>query len=133
MRCFCDLLEVLKNNLKHQTLLKHQFFLSHYRRSGVPDLPEARGKLCAAYDPSGAVIVCGGGERFYRPNSDCWQLVSGLSKWYVILFFFVFCFKVYYYDFPPIKQAEDSTYVSSSWSSHCFLSTKILGSWRCYW
>jgi len=55
--------------------------LSHYRRSGVPDLPEARGKLCAAYDPSGAVIVCGGGERFYRPNSDCWQLVSGLSKW----------------------------------------------------
>ena len=40
------------------------------RRSGVPDLPEARGKLCAAYDPSGAVIVCGGGERFWRPNAN---------------------------------------------------------------
>jgi hypothetical protein len=26
------------------------------RLSGVPDLPEARGKLCAAYDPSGALI-----------------------------------------------------------------------------
>ena len=26
------------------------------RLSGVPDLPEARGKLCAAYDPSGAII-----------------------------------------------------------------------------
>ena len=47
------------------------------RQSGVPDLPEARGKLCAAYDPSGAVIVCGGGERFWRPNANCWQLVAG--------------------------------------------------------
>ena len=27
------------------------------RRSGVPDLPEARGKLCASYDPSGTMIV----------------------------------------------------------------------------
>ena len=45
--------------------------------SGVPDLPEARGKLCAAYDPAGAVIVCGGGERFWRPNANCWQLVAG--------------------------------------------------------
>ena len=33
------------------------------RVSGVPDLPEARGKMCAAYDPSGAIIVCGGGPR----------------------------------------------------------------------
>ena len=32
------------------------------RLSGVPDLPEARGKMCAAYDPSGAIIVCGGGQ-----------------------------------------------------------------------
>ena len=24
-----------------------------FRISGVPDLPEARGKLCASYDPSG--------------------------------------------------------------------------------
>ena len=45
--------------------------------SGIPDLPEARGKLCAAYDPAGAVIVCGGGERFWRPNANCWQLVAG--------------------------------------------------------
>ena len=50
--------------------------------SGVPDLPEARGKLCASYDPSGAIIVCGGGERFWRPNANCWQLVAGLtSEW----------------------------------------------------
>ena len=49
--------------------------------SGVPDLPEARGKLCAAYDPAGAVIVCGG-ERFWRPNANCWQLVAGdTSTW----------------------------------------------------
>lgn len=33
------------------------------RLSGVPDLPEGRGKMNAAYDPSGAVIVCGGGAR----------------------------------------------------------------------
>ena len=42
-------------------------------------MPEPRGKLCAAYDPSGAVIVCGGGERFWRPNANCWQLVAGLT------------------------------------------------------
>ena len=46
------------------------------RLSGVPDLPEARGKMCAAYDPSGAVIVCGGGPRFWRPSNNCWQLVK---------------------------------------------------------
>ncbi|XP_023322030.1 kelch-like protein 33 isoform X2 [Eurytemora carolleeae] len=51
------------------------------RLSGVPDLPEARGKLCAAYDPSGALIVCGGGQRFWRPNNNCWQLVKGYSTW----------------------------------------------------
>ena len=48
-----------------------------FKVSGIPDLPEARGKLCAAYDPAGAVIVCGGGERFWRPNANCWQLVAG--------------------------------------------------------
>lgn len=42
-------------------------------------MPEGRGKMCAAYDPSGAVIVCGGGERFWRPNANCWQLVAGLT------------------------------------------------------
>ena len=66
------------------------------RLSGVPDLPEvwtiigfessvtfsishfmqARGKMCAAYDPSGAIIVCGGGPRFWRPSNNCWQLVK---------------------------------------------------------
>ena len=76
------------------------------RVSGVPDLPEARGKMCAAYDPSGAIIVCGGGPRlvplswsfhchmltlychcqcvfiaivlprFWRPSNNCWQLVK---------------------------------------------------------
>ena len=76
------------------------------RVSGVPDLPEARGKMCAAYDPSGAIIVCGGGPRlvpfviesslsyvdivtvivivlprFWRPSNNCWQLVkAGLSS-----------------------------------------------------
>lgn len=49
------------------------------RLSGVPDLPEARGKLCAAYDPSGAIIVCGGGERFWRPNANCWQMLAGMT------------------------------------------------------
>jgi len=49
--------------------------------SGIPDLPEARGKLCAAYDPSGALIVCGGGQRFWRPNNNCWQLLKGLNSW----------------------------------------------------
>merc|ERR1712038_2057235 len=49
------------------------------RLSGVPDLPEARGKMCAAYDPSGALIVCGGGRRFWRPNNNCWQLLRGYS------------------------------------------------------
>ena len=48
--------------------------------SGVPDLPEARGKMCAAYDPSGALIVCGGGQRFWRPNNNCWQLIKGFSS-----------------------------------------------------
>eukprot|EP00096_Caligus_rogercresseyi_P006745 TRINITY_DN2353_c0_g1_i1.p1 TRINITY_DN2353_c0_g1~~TRINITY_DN2353_c0_g1_i1.p1 ORF type:complete len:788 (-),score=160.43 TRINITY_DN2353_c0_g1_i1:106-2409(-) len=47
--------------------------------TGIPDLPEGRGKLCAAYDPSGAIIVCGGGERFWRPNANCWQLLAGDS------------------------------------------------------
>lgn len=52
---------------------------------GVPDLPEGRGKLCAAYDPSGAVLVCGGGERFWRPNANCWQLLSGAAdRWRAI-------------------------------------------------
>ena len=52
------------------------------RSSGVPDLPEPRGKLSTVYDPSGAVIVCGGGETFWRPNANCWQLVAGASsKW----------------------------------------------------
>ena len=50
------------------------------RVSGVPDLPEGRGKLCAAYDPSGAIIVCGGGARFWRPNANCWQLVAGATN-----------------------------------------------------
>merc|ERR1719499_2119369 len=50
------------------------------RLSGVPDLPEARGKMCAAYDPSGALIVCGGGQRFWRPNNNCWQLLKGFSS-----------------------------------------------------
>ena len=55
------------------------------RSSGVPDLPEPRGKLSTVYDPSGAVIVCGGGETFWRPNANCWQLVAGASsKWEVI-------------------------------------------------
>lgn len=49
------------------------------RFPGVPDLPEGRGKLCAAYDPAGAVIVCGGGERFWRPNANCWQLLAGAT------------------------------------------------------
>jgi len=49
------------------------------RLSGVPDLPEARGKMCAAYDPSGAIIVCGGGPRFWRPSNNCWQLVKGYT------------------------------------------------------
>ena len=35
--------------------------------------------MCASYDPSGAIIVCGGGERFWRPNANCWQLVAGLT------------------------------------------------------
>ena len=48
----------------------------------MPDLPEARGKLCASYDPSGAIIVCGGGERFWRPNANCWQLLAGqTTEW----------------------------------------------------
>ncbi len=48
----------------------------------MPDLPEGRGKMCAAYDPSGAVVVCGGGERFWRPNANCWQLLSGATdRW----------------------------------------------------
>jgi hypothetical protein len=49
---------------KHKFGLKplkvsHQYgliFQGLCRLSGVPDLPEARGKLCAAYDPSGALI-----------------------------------------------------------------------------
>ncbi len=45
----------------------------------MPELPEGRGKMCAAYDPSGAIIVCGGGERFWRPNANCWQLLAGAS------------------------------------------------------
>ena len=49
------------------------------RLSEVPDLPEARGKMSAAYDPSGAIIVCGGGPRFWRPSNNCWQLVKGFT------------------------------------------------------
>ena len=52
------------------------------RLSDVPDLPEARGKMSAAYDPSGAIIVCGGGPRFWRPSNNCWQLVKGFTdRW----------------------------------------------------
>jgi hypothetical protein len=48
-------------------------------------LPEGRGKLCAAYDPSGALVVCGGGERFWRPNANCWQVLAGhTDEWAVI-------------------------------------------------
>ena len=43
-------------------------------------MPEPRGKLSVVYDPSGAVIVCGGGETFWRPNADCWQLVAGATS-----------------------------------------------------
>lgn len=43
-------------------------------------MPEGRGKMCAAYDPSGAIIVCGGGERFWRPNANCWQLLAGAAE-----------------------------------------------------
>jgi hypothetical protein len=25
--------------------------------------------------------VCGGGQRFWRPNNNCWQLVKGFSTW----------------------------------------------------
>ena len=44
------------------------------RQAGVPDLPAARGKMSVAYDPTGAIIVCGGGERYWRPSDDCWQV-----------------------------------------------------------
>ncbi len=57
----------------------HNVSFGVFNSIGVPDLPEGRGKLCAAYDPSGAIIVCGGGERFWRPNANCWQLLAGLS------------------------------------------------------
>ena len=43
---------------------------------------QARGKMCAAYDPSGAIIVCGGGPRFWRPSNNCWQLVKVFHKFY---------------------------------------------------
>lgn len=43
-------------------------------------MPEARGKLSTVYDPSGAVIVCGGGESFWRPYANCWQLVAGATS-----------------------------------------------------
>ena len=36
--------------------------------------------MCAAFDPSGALIVCGGGQRFWRPNNNCWQLVKVMMR-----------------------------------------------------
>ena len=34
---------------------------------------------------TGAIIVCGGGERFWRPNAKCWQLLAGLTgQWELI-------------------------------------------------
>ena len=45
-------------------------------------MPKARGKISAAYDPSGAILVCGGGERFWRPNADCWQLIAGDTSYW---------------------------------------------------
>ena len=34
---------------------------------------------------TGAIIVCGGGERFWRPNAKCWQLLAGsTSQWELI-------------------------------------------------
>jgi len=51
------------------------------RNSGVPDLPEGRGKLNLAYDSAGgAILVCGGGMRFWGPNAECWQLVAGATN-----------------------------------------------------
>ena len=73
---FCvilDYLSITYNDILHT-------FLSLNRFSGVPDLPEPRGKVSVAYDPSGAVIVCGGGETFWRPNANCWQLVAGATS-----------------------------------------------------
>jgi len=67
---------------KHSTSIEIIGSSGLCRHSGVPDLPEPRGKMCAAFDPSGALIVCGGGQRFWRPNNNCWQLVKGFhSNW----------------------------------------------------
>merc|ERR1712172_34672 len=67
---------------KHSTSIEIIGSSGLCRHSGVPDLPEPRGKMCAAFDPSGALIVCGGGQRFWRPNNNCWQLIKGFhSNW----------------------------------------------------
>ena len=44
------------------------------------------GKMCAAFDPSGALIVCGGGQRFWRPNNNCWQLIKVCTKPFQVSF-----------------------------------------------
>ena len=41
--------------------------------------------MCAAYDPNGAIIVCGGGPRFWRPSNNCWQLVKVRNCLWTIL------------------------------------------------
>ena len=41
--------------------------------------------MCAAYDPNGAIIVCGGGPRFWRPSNNCWQLVKVRNCLWIIL------------------------------------------------
>ena len=52
---------------------------------GIPDLPEKRGKLSVVYDPAGAVIACGGGERIWEPSANCWQLLADATDRWVEL------------------------------------------------
>ena len=71
---------IIYTSLVRSILSSNYLSIISPRFSGVPDLPEPRGKLSAVYDPSGAVIVCGGGETFWRPNANCWQLVAGATS-----------------------------------------------------
>ena len=88
------------------------------RQSGVPDLPEGRGKMSVAYDPAGAIIVCGGGERFWRPNDDCWQVSTYTRLYFSTLFDYYF--GLFWVTDPRLDNVTDD---------HCHSAKKASGFW----
>jgi hypothetical protein len=61
----------------------------------LAELPEGRGKMNVAYDPSGAVIICGGGARYRCYNFlNIFSENSPKNRQNICVFFSNYCYIV---------------------------------------